>query len=108
MDGFFPELPPEIGVSVQRYTLTSPADRVEQARYPYAACHVDGAGGAATPLRLDRTQRDGQEILLAPRLVFATVGALRILGRHAMRTGAYGDAVVEARVLTPPVLLGDA
>jgi hypothetical protein len=108
MDGFFPELPPEVGVSVQRYTLTSPADRAQPARYPYAACYVDGAGAAATPLRLDRSQRDGQQVLLASHLVFATVGALRILGRHAMRTGAFGDAVVEVRVLTPRVLLGYA
>jgi len=44
--------------------------------------------------------------LLAPHLVWATVASLRLAGRHAVRSGARGDAVVEARLFGPHMLLG--
>ena len=106
MEGFFQEMPPAVGVSVQRYTLSSSADRGKPLRYDNAVCYVDGAGAAARQLHVER-QRDGRPVLLAPRLVFATVGALRLLGRHAVHNaGARGDAAVEVRVIGPHMLLG--
>jgi schlafen family protein len=106
IEGFFSELPPIVGVSVQRYTLTSPADHGKPSKYPYAACYTDGAASVAIRVRTGVVGQD-QRVLLAPHLVWATASSLRIAGRHAVRNaGARGDAVVEARVFGPWMLLG--
>ena len=51
LDAFFAELPPIAGVSVERYTLTSPADERKPANYPCAVCFTDGAASTAVKLR---------------------------------------------------------
>jgi hypothetical protein len=50
---------------------------------------------------------DDRPVLFATQLIWATAAALRLAGRHAVRNaGASGDAVVEARVVGPHMLLG--
>ena len=112
-EGFF-DIAPAAGVSVERYTLTGPADRGKRARYPNAVCYTDGAAAAALPLGTRQVgmsqpagQLGSQPVLLAPYAVWATARALRIVGRHAVRNaGAPGDAIIEARVFGPHMLLG--
>lgn len=106
IDGFFPELPPIVGVSVQRYTLTSPADHGKPSRYPYASCFTDGAASVAARIHTG-IHGATQPVVFAPNLVWATAASLRIAGRHAVRNaGARGDAAVELRLFGPHMLLG--
>ena len=106
VDGFFEEMAPVAGVSVERYVLTSPGDnRRPTLKYPYAVCFTDGAASAAVQIRTGISHVDTR-VVLAPHLVCAAATALRLTARHAVRAGARGDAVVTTRLLAPDVRLG--
>ena len=107
LDAFFAELPPIAGVSVERYTLTSPADERKPADYPYAVCFTDGAASTAVKIRKTEggSHVSAEPVILAAHLVTCAASSLRFAGRHAARAGARGDAVVNARVFGPHTLL---
>jgi len=103
VDGFFePPAVPLVGVGVERYTMKSHFDQEGLANYSYAECHADGACAAAR--QLNSPQGDGT--VLTSQLVLAAAKCLRLIGAHAARSGASGDAAVHLRVVGPSMRLG--
>jgi Putative DNA-binding domain len=94
---------PTAGVAARRITLTPFLAGDSPPNWQYAELHVDGSGFACTRLP---DPRRGQEYeadeswVLNEALLFRIARCLYLLGRHAtQRTGAFGDALVEARVV---------
>jgi hypothetical protein len=106
VSGFF-DLQPGVAVGLERYMLVGSGDTGRPPRYPCAYCYTDGAQSAAARLRLAAQPPSTEPLLLpAPLLVWRAAAALRLVGRSAVRnTGAFGDAVVEARLMGPLMLL---
>jgi hypothetical protein len=105
ISGFF-ELPPQSQVGLQRYALFSPGDIGRPPRHDCAYCYTDGAQAAAVRLRLTVQPPSQDQLLLLTGLIWRTAAAMRVAGRSAVRnSGAFGDAVVEARLLGPLMLL---
>jgi len=103
IDGFI--LPPAAaiaGVGVERYTITTNFDVGRLARSFYAECHVDGAAAAAR--RLNSAQGDGT--VLDDALIIEAAKCLRLVGDHAVRTGAYSDAAVHLQLFGATMRLG--
>lgn len=93
---------------VVRSDRSSGSGRSPTKQYPYAACFTDGAASASGIVRTGEVRSGGSanKVVLAPHLVCKAAATLRIIGRHALRTGARGDAIIGARVFGPHALLG--
>ena len=103
IDGFIqPPAAAVAGVGVERYTITTHFDLGQRARSFYAECHVDGAAAAAR--RLNSVQGDGT--VLADAVVIDAAKCLRLVGDHAVRTGAYSDATVHLQLFGAEMRLG--
>ena len=91
----------------ERYVVLGPADIGKPPRYPCAYFYTDGVQAAAARLLLEQRQQPSTTpLLLATVLVWRTAAALRLAGRSAIRNaGAFGDAIVETRLLGPHMLL---
>jgi hypothetical protein len=107
LGGFF-EVPPQVQVGLERYVLLASGDIGRPPRFDCAYCYTDGVQTAAARIRL-HTQLAPSEnrLLLMGDLIWRAAAALRLAGRSAVRnSGAFGDAVVEARLIGPLMLLG--
>jgi hypothetical protein len=104
-DGFFPSgVPPVAGVGAHRVTLTGIHERGRTPSWQYAELFEDGKGFAFKRLMDPRTGPMGQELpgswILNESLLWELGRCLHLLGRHAAENcGAWGDALVEARLI---------
>jgi hypothetical protein len=103
-EGFFsPGVNAVAGVGTKRVTLAALWDRERPPRWQYAELFDDGAGFACRLLpdaRTDSTQARTGTWVLNEALVWELGRCLHLLGRHAVENaGAWGDAVVEARLV---------
>jgi hypothetical protein len=106
IDGFFQ--PPGVaiaGVGVERYTLMTHFDQGKRASYVYAECHTDGTATAAHTVYAP-TSADGSVTVLGTSLVITTAKCLRLIGDHAVRAGAYGDAAAHLQLVGSNMYLG--
>lgn len=103
-DGFFPAgVSPTAGVGAHRMTLTSLFER-QQPNWQYAELFDDGAGFACQRLMDPRAGSADREhsdaYVLNEALLWGIGRCLHLVGQHAVQhCGAWGDAVVEARVV---------
>jgi hypothetical protein len=106
IDGFYEATTPVAGVGVDRYTIVTVFDDPGQGpAHVYAECHTDGAAAAAVSLPRSY-EPDSTTTVYANELIWCAVRALRIIGRHAIRAGASGDATVEIRLVGRDMSLG--
>jgi hypothetical protein len=104
IDGFFPSTA-MAGVGVERYTIATVFDEGQRAGHAYSQCHLDGAAAAALILYKRGNETDGITVF-GTDLVWRTAKALRLIGRHAVRAGAYGDAAVHLQLVGESMYLG--
>jgi hypothetical protein len=104
IDGFFPSTA-MAGVGVERYTIATVYDDGKRPGAAYAQCHVDGAGAAALVFYKQGNETDGITVF-GTDLVWRTAKALRLIGRHAVRAGAYGEAAVHLQLVGEGMYLG--
>jgi hypothetical protein len=104
IDGFFPSTA-TAGVGVERYAIATVLDDGKRPSAAYAQCHVDGAGTAALVFYKRGNETDGITVF-GTDLVWRTAKALRLIGRHAVRAGAYGDAAVHLQLVGESMYLG--
>lgn len=102
-DGFFdPTVAPVAGVSAHRVTVTRNWDTGRPPSGEYAELFDDGTGFAASQL-WDPRQRAGEgsgSWIVNEELLWKLGRCLHLLGLHAVENcGAWGDAVVEARLV---------
>ena len=103
--GFFQDgASPTAGVGAHRLTLTALFEREHGPHWQYAELFDDGAGFACRRLVDPRTGPAGDprsEIFVLDESLLWEIGrCLHIVGQHAAeRCGAWGDALVEARLI---------
>jgi hypothetical protein len=106
IDGFYEQATPVAGVGVDRYTIgTVYEDPGNRPAHVYAECHTDGAAAAGVVLYRRNNEQD-ETTVFNTDLVWRATRALRLIGRHALRAGAYGDATVELRLVGRNMNLG--
>jgi hypothetical protein len=112
--GFFPDgTSPTAGVGSHRITLTTLFERDSRPHWQYAELFDDGAGFASKRLMDPRRDDGGDErsdILVMNTALLSGIGqCLHVLGDHAVRRcGAWGDALVAARLVGERMQLADA
>jgi hypothetical protein len=104
IDGFFPAAA-IAGVGVERYSIATVYDGGTRPSAAYAQCHVDGASAAALGFRQQGNDADGITVFDTD-LLWRTAKALRLIGRHAVRAGAYGEAAVHLQLVGEGMYLG--
>jgi Putative DNA-binding domain len=104
VDGFFP-VAAMASVGVERYSIATVHDGGKRPTAAYAQCHVDGAGSAALVFYQQGTEPDGITVFDTD-ILWRTAKALRLIGRHAVRAGAYGDAAVHLQLAGESMYLG--
>jgi hypothetical protein len=110
--GFFLDgVSPTAGVGSHRITLTTLWERGSRPHWQYAELFDDGAGFACMRLIDPRGGAEGDErsdILVLNTALLSVIGrCLHVLGDHAVRhCGAWGDALVEARLVGERMQLG--
>lgn len=101
--GFFePPAVPMVGVGVERYSIKSHFDADVRPSYSYAECHADGACVAVRQLN----SRDGDGTVMGSSIVLAAATCLHVVGAHAARAGAFGDAAIHVRAVGEEMRLG--
>lgn len=80
-------------------------DQGKRAGHAYAECHVDGAAASAL-IVYGRDTEGGGTTVIGTDLVWRVAQGLRLIGRHALRAGAYGDAVVHVQLVGEEMYLG--
>ena len=103
--GFFPDgVSPTAGVGSHRITLTTLFERDRPPHWQYAELFDDGAGFASKRLTDPRSDTGGDgrsDILVMNTALLSGIGqCLHVVGDHAVRRcGAWGDALVEVRLV---------
>jgi hypothetical protein len=107
-EGFFDRQAPPASprVAANRLTLTTVYETSEPPGWVYVELYDDGAGFACHRLTDPRRAWQGGERpdawILNEQLLFQLARSLLLLGRHAGENcGAWGDALVEARLVSP-------
>lgn len=102
----FNDVQSTVAVNGKRYTarpITTGANL--PASYQYAECHSDGATTYATYVTYGPGDLVQTTIVMAERLIWLCLTALRFVGRAADRAGVYGDVALAAQ-LGRPMRLG--